>query len=343
MITLITGLPGNGKTLYALQWVKEKAERENRPVFYSGISELKLPWTEIEPEKWMDCPPGSIIVIDECQRVFRPRTASKAPPDFVARLETHRHDGLDIVLITQHPMLADNAVRRLSGQHFHVIRKWGTQSATVHEWPSVRENCDKSPARKDSIKHAWKYPKAVYEYYRSAELHTVKRNIPMRLWFVLSVPLFIGAAVWYVYGFATKKPPIANNGVTGAVSAPVQQSTSAAVAKANYQNSVADAKQFVYERQERVTGLSHTAPRYDEVTKPVSAPRPAACVASKSKCNCYSQQATLLAVPEQLCREIVQRGYYIDFDDGSGKLAHNEPEKASSGVVVRPDSYKVQM
>jgi len=51
MITLITGLPGNGKTLYTISFVKALAEKENRPVFYSGITDLALDWTEIEPEK----------------------------------------------------------------------------------------------------------------------------------------------------------------------------------------------------------------------------------------------------------------------------------------------------
>jgi hypothetical protein len=56
MICLITGLPGNGKTLYALQWVKDKAEKEGRPVFYARIKGLKLPWTLIDPFKWFECP-----------------------------------------------------------------------------------------------------------------------------------------------------------------------------------------------------------------------------------------------------------------------------------------------
>ena len=65
MIELITGTPGSGKTLYAISQIKAKSEKENRPVYYSGIADLTLGWTEIDPEKWFDAPPNSIVVIDE--------------------------------------------------------------------------------------------------------------------------------------------------------------------------------------------------------------------------------------------------------------------------------------
>lgn len=340
MLTKITGLPGNGKTLYAIKYVKEWSERENRPVFYSGIPELKLPWTEVEPEKWFDCPPNSIILIDEAQRVFRPRSMGKDVPEHVMRLETHRHQGLDVVLITQHPLLMDTAVRRLVGKHLHVVRKWGTEAATVHEWPQVRENCDKPAGRKDSIKHAWKYDKSVYGFYKSAEVHTVKRNIPMRVYILFALPLVLAALIGYVWKFTDKK-------MSGTISA-VESSRSAssgtvanlgapAPARMGYENALADAKQYVYERTPRVVGLPQTAPRYDEVTQPVMAPLPAACVASASRCRCYTQQGTVLDTPEDMCREIVVSGYFVDFDD-SGRRRGGEDRQGlhrADAVPVR--------
>lgn len=154
MITLITGLPGACKTLYTLNYVKAKAEKEGRPVYYNGIPELTLPWEMIDdPEKWYELPEGAIIVIDECQRVFRPRASSAAVPMHVEKFETHRHRGYDIFLITQHPMLLDGNVRRLSGQHFHCVRTFGMQRATIHEWQQVGYFC---PSPKN-VKLARKY------------------------------------------------------------------------------------------------------------------------------------------------------------------------------------------
>lgn len=338
MIHLTTGLPGGGKTLHTLSLVKSLSEKDNRPVFYSGIQDLKLPWEEIDPEKWFECPKNSIVVIDECQRVFRPRTISKEVPKHVAMLETHRHLGIDIYLITQHPMLADSAIRRLVGKHLHVVRTFGTERATVHEWASVKDTCDKSAGRADSIKHLWKYPKEAFDFYKSAEVHTVKRNIPTRLYILLALPFLIAAAVYYMYNFTSKQKeiPLADKSVQVKNSASGQISPNTAT-KATYKNAVEDAKQYIFEQTARVEGLPQTAPKYDELTKPTIAPVPVGCLASKSHCACFSQQATPIAMPENLCRDIVKNGYFQDFDV-HGKQKTEEKMKGSKPNELVPSS-----
>lgn len=329
-ITLVTGLPGNGKTLYALQMVKERAEKENRQVFYSGIADLRLPWTEIEADKWYECPTNSIIVIDECQRVFRPRMHGKEVPKHVEELETHRHKGQDLVLITQHPMLADTALRRLTDRHLHVVRTFGTEAATVHEWRSVREQCDKPAAREDSEKHLWKYPKEVFTWYKSAEVHTVKRNIPKRLIMLAILPVILAGLGYMLYNSIMSRiepePEQQQQEQGGAavggmrVAAPGKDSQ-----KYTYQNALHEAKQYAYDRTPRVTGLQHTAPAYDEIMKPKTVPLPVACVQSKTACKCFSQQATPVEVPLHICMHIVQNGY---FDETKESYRHSmAPEK----------------
>lgn len=352
MIVEITGLPGNGKTLYAIKYVKDWAERENRPVFYSGIKGLKLPWTEIDAEKWYDCPTGAIILIDECQRVFRPRSMGKEVPLHVSQLETHRHKGVDLVLITQHPLLTDTAVRRLVGLHFHVVRKWGTQNATIHEFPSVRENCDKEAGRKDSIRHHWKFDKSIYDLYESAELHTHKRRIPMRVIIFCLLPFLLGACIWYMVAWNKKK--IEGNSSASQLppgTKPVKMSGSSGggdAKKASYKDAMDDAKQFMFDRTPRVAGLVHTAPRYDEVTKPTRAPLPVACVSSGDRCTCYSQQATRLDVDKKTCLQIVANGFFIDHDQekgqghGGGVVAQTSPGAIRPETVPVADSAPVQ-
>ncbi|HJW54710.1 MAG TPA: zonular occludens toxin domain-containing protein [Burkholderiaceae bacterium] len=337
MINLITGLPGNGKTLYAIAYIKEFSARENRPVFYAGINDLTLPWTPIDPEKWFDAPAGAIIVIDECQTVFRPRATGKEPPDYVARLETHRHNGHDLFLITQHPLLADTALRRLTGRHLHIVRKWGTQAATVHEWPQAETSCEKPAGRKNSIKHAFKFPKNVFGLYKSAELHTVKRQIPARVWGLGVVILCLGLLGTYIVrSMQAKIKPEEKNASPLMVKGSPGTSSQGEKMKVSYHNAMDDAKQFVFERTSRVAGLPHTEPRYDEVTKPTTAPVPVACVASAHACKCYSQQATVITVPAALCRDIVANGFFVDFDDKGGK--HNqEHDRDRNGIVARAD------
>jgi zona occludens toxin len=33
----------------------------------------------------------------------------------------------------------------------------------------------------------------------------------------------------------------------------------------------------------------------------------------RGDCKCYTQQATLLRTPDDMCRQIVQRGFFVDF------------------------------
>jgi len=335
MITMLTGLPGNGKSLYTLDWILRWSKAENRPVYYSGIvfTELGLQgpfaeWIEFQPMDWNQCPPGAIVLIDECQRIFRNRSINATAPKFVTDLETHRHLGIDLVFLTQHPMLVDPALRRLTGQHLHCVRTFGMEGSVVHEWGQVRENCDKPAGRKDSIAKPFKFNKSLYGMYVSAEKHTMKRNIPWRLKMLLVLPFILAAMIYYIYTSFMARANPKEPAVTQSQSGVVSQTRGPANGKEF--DPVADAKKYVFDSTPRVYGLAHTAPKYDAVTSPTTAPVPASCVASTTKCKCYSQQATVMNVPEITCRDIVDRGFFVDFQD--------KPNTAQSQQVLnRPD------
>jgi zona occludens toxin len=348
-IKLVTGLPGNGKTLYTISYVKKWAERENRQVYYARIPELKLPWLPIEPDKWMDAPPGSIIVIDEAQEVFRNRSLGAQPPEHVKALETHRHKGLDLVLMTQHPSLIDPAIRKLTQTHKHLVRIWGSQMSTIHEWMGVRDNCDKPVGRRDSEKTKWAFDKSVYSLYKSADLHTMKRSIPGRVKLLAIVPVLLALAGWYVYNTTLGKHKVdAPQQVAAAHVQPGARPLPVTPPAPDLVDPVQDAREFIAERVERVQGLPQTAPRYDELTKPVRVPVPAACIASSQGCKCYTQQATRLDVPYNACMSIVENGYFEDFNpNGSKEVQPNgagyktTPSNVSnvSGVPASPAEF----
>ncbi len=216
MITIRTGLPGAGKTLFTVNdyiarppfgdapafRVLEDGSKVPIEVFVSGIdlnTDL-VPFTPLEePTRWMDCPPGSLVVIDECQRFFRNRSPGAPVPDYVAALETHRHLGIDLVLITQDPMLIDKHVRRLAGEHFHAKRTFGLSSMTMYRWQRCVDDPLDYHTKKEAEKQRRKYPKKIYKCYKSAEIHTVKRKIPFRVWATLALFLLLGPLGWFVF------------------------------------------------------------------------------------------------------------------------------------------------
>ena len=211
MITFISGMPGFGKTLFTIDFVRKyvedeykdaiaAAERkgedlnavEKRPVYYSGINDLKLPWHEMDnPESWYQLPQGSIIIIDECQKVFTalPNTAKR--PKFYTEVDTHRHSGFDLFLITQDPVNVDIRPRSMSERHFHLSRSYGLNRSTLYEWQSVQlVSGGRYKNIEGGIKKEWKFPTDVFELYKSAEVHTHKRRLPVKKLLVMTCLLY---------------------------------------------------------------------------------------------------------------------------------------------------------
>lgn len=329
VVTLVTGLQGNGKTLYTIQAVKEQSEKEGRQVYYHGISELQLPWIPLDtPEEWFKVPDGAIIVLDEAQKAFRVRAPSAKVPPHVEALETLRHRGLTLYLITQHPMIIDGNARRLCGRHLHLVRAFGMQGAVVHEFASVRENCDKPHGRKDSIKKDWRFPKEVFSLYKSAEIHTVKRKIPRKVFLV--IPLLLASlGGWGYLGYKVAYKPLSENGEKKetVTAAPVQagQPVGPGASSSNSQVKPLSPTEYVERYAPRVAGLDYTAPVYDELTKPTRVPVPAACVSMRGVCRCYSQQGTRLQVNKEQCQQIVQNGFFLAFDPDPRPMAQPAP------------------
>lgn len=234
MIYIVTGSPGAGKSLYCVsRRVREILGGEpgsdaaaGRRLVVGGIPDLLLDHVvidvpEFDPESraagadlpsrepgepaidvehrgdnwWLWCQPGDLIVIDECQRLFRPTAAGKRVPEFIARLERHRHYGVDFLLITQHPMLIHTNVRNLAGSHEHLSRKFGRGVFTVHAWDHTSH-----PDRvKNAVARTMRHDKKAFGLYKSAELHTKpSMRVPRFVYFMPFVLLALGFSLWKV-------------------------------------------------------------------------------------------------------------------------------------------------
>lgn len=320
-VTAITGLPGNGKTLYTICMVKEKAEKENRQVYYSGIEILDkeaLPWIEIEPKEWFKVPAGAIIVMDEAHKVFPVRPNGSQVPEHVLPIAELRHEGHDLFLITQHPMELDSAIRRRIGRHLHCVRRMGMQACLIREWSRCVENCDKTD--KDAIRHEWLYNKVAYAWYKSAEVHTIKRRLPLKLLWLLVAPVMVIVAIVVVMRFVNQQ----KSGDAIRQAAERAGGSASSVAPGASPGGPAGpltAQQYVSQFKPRVDGLAYTAPAYDKVTQPVRAPYPAACVQSKTRCQCYTQQGTRLETSVELCKGISEGGFFMAWDENRGQMA----------------------
>lgn len=175
MITLITGVPGSGKSLYAVKLILEFL-KEGRTVF-ADIDGLNIDGVQSAPEDWRDTPDGSVVVYDECQQRFGPDGQGRAKNPSIQALEVHRHTGHDLVFITQRERLLHAHIRDLVGRHYHIQRQYGSHNVKIFRRDEAIDTKSKS-ALNSCDQTLWRYDKKLFDCYKSATVHTHKTSLP---------------------------------------------------------------------------------------------------------------------------------------------------------------------
>ncbi|KVN40161.1 hypothetical protein WT12_29440 [Burkholderia territorii] len=201
-ITLVTGVPGSGKTLWTV-WSLQKEIKAGRRIVANGIKGLAIDhelWDDDMVREWFKhCQPNDVIVIDEVQRIWPQVSASVKASEDIEKLHVHRHYGVDIIVITQHPNRMNKTIRDLVGRHVHVRRLFGGRRAMIYEWDMTH---NPNSGFRDAVKHVWGYPKDVFNLYTSAELHTKPKAITPKALFILPVAALC-AVVFAWRGFSS--------------------------------------------------------------------------------------------------------------------------------------------
>lgn len=322
MITLITGTPGSGKTA----WIVSELMRlgEPRPIYVDGIPELQVPH-EVAPaiSDWPSwAPDGALIIVDECQRVWRPRATGSRVPEDVAALETHRHRGIDFWIVTQSPTLVDANVRRLVGRHVHLVAKWAGRFA--YEWPE----CKSDPGSVgDAVKRPYSLPKATFSQYKSATVHTkLEKRRPLAFYAVILASILVCLIGWRVFVrvdslTSPAAPIVQGHGPT--VDAPADAGGPGPLHVEDH------AKKEDW--RPRVNGRPETAPAYDHLRQVRDIPLPKGCVSMGSRCQCYTGQATPYPMTDAQCRRMVAGEFFNPYLD-AGRV--EAPKLAAA--VARP-------
>ena len=219
MIELLEGVPGSGKSYYAvserlLKWVRSGRRVYvfvdgfylDRLALFEGVELAVLQqqitlWESGEEVKagLLDVEPGSAVLIDEVQTVFRSR--DKTDPVLLRWLETHRHRGIDLVLMCQQYGQVTLGVNRLveATTKFRRLDRFGLKNRYQ---ASVRGN----PEELEVIRmFSGKYEPKLYAYYSSYSSAAVRETA--RGGSMLKSPtLLIGvlglvvAVAWFAFG-----------------------------------------------------------------------------------------------------------------------------------------------
>lgn len=219
MIELLEGVPGSGKSYYAvserlLKWVRagrrvyvfvegfyldrlalfegvEMSQLEKQITLWNSGDEVKAGLLHVEP--------GSAVLIDEVQTIFRSK--DKTDPELLRWLETHRHRGIDLVMMCQQYGQVTLGVNRLveATTKFRRLDRFGLKNRYQ---ASVRGN----PEELEVIRmFSGKYEPKLYAYYSSYASGSVRETV--RGGSMLKSPTVIvgglGLAVaigWFAFG-----------------------------------------------------------------------------------------------------------------------------------------------
>lgn len=324
MIILQTGVPGSGKTASIVNllltdetythFTDKDGIKKERPLFVNGINELQIPHQLLDDEAIRSqplqdfLPYGSLVIIDEVQRLMGTRSAASKVPDYIEALATHRHHGLDIVLITQHPSFLDPFVRKLVQRHMHISIK--AVGRKLYEWNECVDQPDSSTNIARAIERQFTLPKKAFGVYKSAEVHTkVSRRIPKSLIFLI---LFLPVLIYFgITTFNRMK-----NKYTGEEQIQVNEQAKQDIAiteSKDKQNGSFNQSLTPEMFKPTIPEKPESKPIYDSVRQVKTFEKVAACIESRSSCNCYTHQATKIKeIPLKLCKQYIKDGLPFD-------------------------------
>lgn len=347
MMILISGQPGNGKTLRALALMLEEYERNREAAkagkecpreFFANIKGVIFDWVLPIPDNdWRECPDGSYVVYDEAHsdgntvglehygRLF-PSTGKPGESEDprVRAMSTHRHRGFDLVFVTQWPSKVHHNLRSLVGKHIHMNRAMGLQRAGVLTWTRVQVDPYDERQREKAEEEIWPFPQDLFDKYQSATLHTAtyKFRVPKKVWQALSMLLVMVLVGWGLWVFVFK-PSDDEDADTSAneVAAQGQAPLGAPgppVAGGEREVQWVTVADYAKDHLPRFATMPWTAPIFDE--RHVTADPALLCMASSAgldgsgaysyedQCTCMTEQGTRYDIADGECRRIARQG-----------------------------------
>jgi hypothetical protein len=289
--------------------VEELRKQSGRQVFVHGVTDLQLSeWQQLaDPKRWHELPEGSIVVIDEAWKAFPKRPTGGAVPPYVQELATHRHRGFDLFLVTQHPAnQLDHFVRGLVGRHYHLRRVFGSARSRLYTWERLGDYLQWQD-RKEAVVEWFKFPRQVFTWYKSAEVHTVRRQVPWKPFAlmgggVLAVGLLGFLAYRSMTGGAAELAGVGNANAARADQGP---RAGLRVGGGRF-----DATDFL----PVVAGQPFTAPVYQDDVTFEDVPRVAGCgvlkIGRRVTCRCDDQQGNQVQLEYRHCLAIFEAGQF---------------------------------
>jgi len=318
-ISLLTSVPGGGKTSYAVWYIIKKAFEEGRPVFTCGIPDLTLPhihityaelrkWSErnplneFEPEgkqELLNIPVGALIVIDEVQKLW-PAGGKAQIPDHIRYLEEHRHHGLDFFIMTQAPSFVHSHVLSLVEKHQHILNDWTGRK--LYEWSEYCSTVRSRAAKDQAVKQRYKLPEKSFALYHSSTKHIKpEKTIPKMLFVTFFTVLIFPFLVYSAFDRVTSKGEATSEEILAQDDELNEVSTDSFITSG--QSNIEQLKKS----EVQIVGASYLDIQL--VSRQIDWSIVSSCLSNETSCICYGISAERLVVPKQSCELAVKHGW----------------------------------
>lgn len=353
-IELFTGQPGNGKTALMMERLVAEAKAASRPLFAAGINGLSpglatilddpTRWNEIDPTIEGTCvcgieftpdgtpiprpphahtlvPDGSLIFVDEAWKYFGHlhNATNQKTPKHVLALSEHRHRGIDFVWTTQQPNQLYPFIRGLIGSHAHVVRRFGTKMIDVYRWGELNEEIKSSAKRELAQRTTRLLPSQIYGQYKSAEVHTIKARIPLKVMLLPVLVVVVAVAAYLAYTSLTSSGLTGSKGKEGTQSALADAAPSPSRPAGAREDAPRwpTAAAYAKDHLPRISTMPWTAPVFDD--RQARSDPQLVCMSSmegldaqgvrqEASCRCLTEQGTAYELSQPECRTLARNG-----------------------------------
>lgn len=334
---------------------------------YTNLADLKLVQCRPLPPNcdWRTTPQGSYFVIDEAQLIPIFSDEAKGIDPIVKDLTIHRHKGYDFLFITQEPSFVHKYIRKLASLHIHLVNIFGWEQSMRMEWSVVQDspNAIKSMARAENISR-WRFPKHVYNLYKSTTINTRQKRIPKKLvTFVLLAVALLSVALFLIFGTKMNNPLVSV--MTGQpISKPVETKKNEPINK--QQNTNPDTQQPISSPQANLqvqnsNAFAASSPvansaqssesSYDPADpfayKPVTNPPVvnyrvfSGCFCTKTTCTAYDQQGTKIdGFDQKTCRSLIKDSSNRPFNYFAEKRTEQQQTEQQQVQQQIPEQYQ---
>lgn len=297
-----------------------------------------------------------VLIIDEAHRIYPVRSATAKNPPYVESLAKLRHHGVTLILLTQHPSTIDKFVRDRIGKHVHIIRsKVGSKAYTFYD---VQNTLTKSALQNEGMMDFYTIDKQVFEHYKSASTHVKFKKKTQKVLFLfpaIIITLIIGFTLLYFnFGNLANFAGVETINTTPQTNLDVQMASNAISANNGTQPPVATTNNASNNATLDKNPLSPEAmtpryqeqpeskPMYDDLRKPKSFEYPVAIIESKGHCKAYSEQGTLLDIPQNFCKKWLRDGRFNPYREPARQQEQpkqqQQAQTQSNSILALSDS-----